>query len=126
MELKTAITGMLEARTQLRSKQGVTDPSFISEQMQRLAQYTGAVEEHLAELEEQIEVEEMNYFNGWRLDGKSVNQAETLAKQAVSHIKGNIAKLKRYVNSSWSIIGVAQSRFNHLANDFKLGSKHTT
>lgn len=124
MDLQVATKGMLDAREKLRSRDGVVNPTFISEQMQRLAQFTGAVEEHLAELEEQIEVNEMQHFNDWRTDGKSVNQAETLAKQEVSNIKGNIAKLKRYVNSSWAIIGVAQSRFNHLSQDFKLGSKH--
>ena len=115
MDLQTATKGMMDARAALRTKDGVNNPSFISEQMQRLAQYTGSVEEHLAELEERIEVEEMNVFNGHRADGKSVNQAELLAKQEVGSLKGEIAKLKRYVNSSWSIIGVAQSRVNHLA-----------
>ena len=125
MEIQTAIKGMLDARESLRSKDGVINPSFISEQMQRLAQYTGAVEEYLAELEEQIELDEYRAYSSYREAGSSVNQAETIAKQDVSALKGQIAKLKRYVNSSWSIIGVAQSRFNHLANDFKLGSKHT-
>lgn len=116
MKLKEAVTGMMDARSALRSKQGVSDPSFISEQMQRLAQYTGAVEEHLAELEERIEVEEMNKFiTLTRTEGRSINQAEILAKQEVGSLKGEIAKLKRYVNSSWQIVGVAQSRFNHLA-----------
>jgi hypothetical protein len=105
----------MKTRSALRSKQGVYDPGFISEQMQRLAQYTGAIEEHLAVLEEQIEVDEMNKFiNYTHGQGKSVNQAETLAKQEVGSLKGEIAKLKRYVNSSWQIVGVAQSRFNHL------------
>jgi outer membrane protein TolC len=105
---------MMDARSALRSQKGVTDPSFISEQMQRLAQYVGAVEEHLADLEERVEVEEMTVFSGHRADGKSVNQAEILAKQEIGALKGQIAKLKRYVNSSWAIIGVAQSRVNHL------------
>jgi hypothetical protein len=124
MELTVAVKGMMEARNQLRSKQGVTSPSFISEQMQRLTQYTGAVEEHLAELEEQLEVDEMEKFLHYtRTEGKSVNQSEILAKQEVGSLKGEIAKLKRYVNSSWSIIGVAQSRFNHLNMEYKQG-KH--
>lgn len=113
----------MDARSQLRSTEGITDPSFISVQMQRLTQFTGAVEEHLAELEERIEVEEHNSFNGWMTEGKSVNQAEAMAKQEVSAIKGQIAKLKRYVNSSWSIIGVAQSRVNHINTEYKQGGR---
>jgi hypothetical protein len=123
MDLQQAVKGMMDARSQLRSTEGITDPSFISVQMQRLTQFTGAVEEHLAELEERIEVEEHNSFNGWMTEGKSVNQAEAMAKQEVSAIKGQIAKLKRYVNSSWSIIGVAQSRVNHINTEYKQGGR---
>lgn len=116
MKLDDAVKGMLDARQQLRSIEGINSPFFISEQMQRLTQYTGAVEEHLADLEEILEVEEMNRFIHYtKAEGKSVNQAEILAKQEVGNYKGEIARLKRYVNSSWSIIGVAQSRWNHLA-----------
>lgn len=115
MELETAIDSMMKTRAALRSTRGVNDPTFISEQMQRLTQYTGAVEEHLGELEEKLEVDEMARFIHYtKQEGKSVNQAEILAKQEVGEVKGQVAKLKRYVNGSWQIVGVAQSRFNHL------------
>lgn len=124
MKIDDAVKGLLDARAKLRTKQGVTDPSFISEQMQRLTQYTGAVEENLAPLEEELEVKEMQRFLHYtKTEGKSVNQAEILAKQEVGSLKGEIAKLKRLVNSSWSIIGVAQSRWNHLNAEYKQG-KH--
>lgn len=126
MDLQVAVKGMMEARAQLRSKKGVSDPTFISEQMQRLAQYTGAVEEHLADLEEQLEVVEMKKFiNYTKEQGKSVNQAEILAKQEVGSLKGEIAKLKRYVSSSWQIVGVSQSRWNHLSAEYKQGGRTT-
>ncbi len=121
MELEVAITGMLDARNQLRNKRGVSDGTFISEQMMRLTQYTGAVEEHLAVFEEELEVAEMKEFDSQLTQGKSVNMSETLAKQKVGSLKGKIAYLKRLVNSSWSIIGVAQSRFNHLNAEYKTG-----
>lgn len=114
MKLEVAVKGMMNARDKLRTRQGVTDPVFISEQMQRLTQYTGAVEEHLAELEEEIELQLMNKFNKYLSDEKSINQAEILARFEVGAVKGEIAKLKRYVNSSWQIVSVAQSRHNHL------------
>lgn len=118
MYLEEATKGMMKTREALRSKQGVNDPFFISEQMQRLAQYTGAIEEHLAEREEALEIEEMTKFLHYtKTEGKSVNQAEILAKQEVGKLKGEIARLKRYVNSSWNIIGVSQSRFNHLKQE---------
>lgn len=125
MDLQVAIKGLLDARTQLRSKRGVSDATFISEQMMRLTQYVSAVEEHLAVLEEELEVTEMREFDNQLSQGKSVNMSETLAKQKVGSTKGSIAYFKRLVNSSWSIIGVAQSRVNHLSKEQGLG-KYTT
>lgn len=125
MELDVAITGLLDARNKLRGTRGVSDPTFISEQMMRLTQYTGAVEEHLALFEEELEIAEMREFDNQLTQGKSVNMSETLAKQKVGSQKGKIAYLKRLVNSSWSIIGVSQSRFNHLNTERGMG-KHTT
>lgn len=116
MELEAAVKGMMDTRAKLRSKDGVTDPNFISEQMQRLAQYTGAVEEHLGALEEQIEIQENKAFVHYsKEEGRSVAQASQLAKQDVSATKGQIAKLKRYCSGSWQIVSVSQSRWNHLA-----------
>lgn len=115
MELDKALDGMMKTRAALRSPQGVRDPNFISENMQRLAQYTGAVEEHLGALEEQIEVTEMQHFVLYNTEEKrSVSQAYTLAKKDVSELRGQIQKLKRYCSGSWQIVSVAQSRFNHL------------
>lgn len=125
MDLDVATKGLLQVRNDMRSRQGVTDPLFISENMQRLAQYTSAVEEYLSDLEEQIEVVEMQKFLGYLKQGDSVNKAETLAKQEVSELKGNIAKLTRLVNSSWKLISTAQSRINHLTSERNLGGRTT-
>lgn len=116
MNLEEATKGMMDAREKLRSKRGVIEPDFISENMMRLAVYTSAVEEHLAQLEEEIELQLMNKFMKYTFgeDKKSVNQAETLARFETGGTKGQIAKLKRYVNSSWQLVSTAQSRWNHL------------
>lgn len=125
MDLDTAVKGLLRVRNDLRSKQGITSPVFISENMQRLAQYTSAVEEHLADLEEELEVLEMQKFLAYTKQGKSVNMSEQLAKQEVGSHKGKIAKLSRLVNSSWKLISTAQSRHNHLSSEYRLGGKTT-
>lgn len=117
MDLDTAVKGMLRSREFLRSAKGLSDAMYISEQMQRLAQYTAAVEEHLASYEEQFETEEASKFKDYMSEGKSANQAEILAKKDSAELKGQIAKLKRYTASSWQIVGVAQSRFNHLQKE---------
>lgn len=114
MSLDDAIKGLLKTREALQSTRGVNDPSFISEQMQRLSQYTGAVEVHLADLESELENLEMKKFLAYLEQGKSVNMSETLTKQEVGSHKGEIAKLSRLVKSSWNIISTAQSRWNHL------------
>lgn len=122
MDLETAIKGLLQVRNTLRSTQGVIDPLFISENMQRLAQYTSAVEEHLADYEEELEILEMQKFLSYLNQGKSVNMSEMLAKQEVGSHKGKIAKLSRLVKSSWSLISTAQSRIKHLTGEQRLGN----
>lgn len=117
MNLDEAIKGMLKTREALRTRHGIADPNFISEQMQRLTQYTAAIEEHLAELEQQIEDNMHKIFINQTKGGSSVNQSETLARFHTKDLKGQIDKLSRYVKSSWAIIGVAQSRVNHLSKE---------
>jgi hypothetical protein len=127
MDLEDAVKGMMTTRAALRSKQGVSDPNFISENMQRLAQYTAAIDVHLADLEELHEANMttkfVKYTNGE--DAISVSQAETKTRFETGIRKGEIAKLKRYVNSAWQLVGVAQSRHNHLTQEFKQGAKTT-
>ena len=127
MELQEAIKGMLATRAALRSKQGVSDPNFISENMQRLAQYTAAIDVILGDLEEEHESNMTRkfvmYTNGE--DAISVGQAETKARFETGITKGEIAKLKRYVNSAWQLVGVAQSRWNHLNSEYKQGKNIT-
>lgn len=114
MKLEDAIKGALETRKALRSKQGIYDPNFISENMQRLAHYTGSIEEHLAELEEQLEVAQLESFNRLISEGNSANAADKLCRAEVKDMKGAADKLKRYCSSSWSLISTSQSRFNHI------------
>jgi hypothetical protein len=62
-----------------------------------------------------LDVQEHVSFTKHMLEPKmTVNMAQTLAKEDVAELKGQIARLKRFVSSSWQIVGVAQSRFNHL------------
>lgn len=114
MLLATAINGMLETRNALRKQEGVSAPVFISEQIQRLAQYTGALEEILAEDESDIHKKEVEQFKKYIEAGKSVNMATNLLKFDFSEEHAAIIKHTRYVNSSWKIISVSQSRIKHL------------
>lgn len=114
MLLTTALTGMLEARNALQQPEGISNPTYISEQTQRLAQYTGAVEEVLAEDEADIIRKESAQFKKYLDEKKSPNMATNLLKFDYTQEKAEIAKLSRLTNSSWKIISVSQSRVKHL------------
>lgn len=114
MLLTTALTGMLEARNTLQQPEGISNPTYISEHTQRLAQYTGAVEEVLAEDEADLIRKESVQFKKYLDEKKSPNMATNLLKFDFTQEKAEIAKLSRLSNSSWKIISVSQSRVKHL------------
>lgn len=115
MLLATAVKGMMEARNALQQKpEGISMPTFISEQIQTLAQYTGAIEEILAEDEAKLVKDEAAKFKAYMASGKSANMAANLLKHDFTDERAEIVKLTRLANSSWKIIGVAQSRIKHL------------
>lgn len=114
MLLATSLKGMLDAREALQSKEGLSLPSFISEQTVRLAQYTGAVEEVLAEGEAELVRKTSTRFKEYMEAGKSANMAGELLKYDFVEERAEVVKLTRLCNSSWKIISVSQSRVKHL------------
>lgn len=114
MLLTTAVKGMMEARNSLQKKEAVSLPTFISEQIQILAQYTGAVEEVLADDEASLVKKESEQFKTYMAEKKSANMASNLLKYDFVDERAEIIKLTRLCNSSWKIIGVCQSRIKHL------------
>src|SRR5438309_5241641 len=79
MDLDKALKGMLDAQGKLRSTQGVNNPVFMSEQMRRLSQYTGAVEERLAEHERDLETDYASRLHKYMIEEKmKVTQAERM------------------------------------------------
>lgn len=118
MELDVALKGMFDAENALRSKMGVNNPTFMSEQMMRLSQYTGAVEEKLADHEKEYEIKLAVQLKKYMLDEKmKPTPAEARAKMDLGETKGQIAYLSRLVSSAWKQVGVIQSRINHLARE---------
>lgn len=115
MELNKALEGLFDAEGKLRSREGVSNPSFMSEQMARLSQYTGAVEEKLAEYEKEYEVKYAVELKERMInEHMKVTQAEREVDIELAELKGQIKYLTRIVASSWKQVGVTQSRFNHL------------
>lgn len=118
MELNKALKGMFDAEMLLRSRRGVNEPIFMSEQMMRLSQYAGAVEEALAEYEKDYEINLSRALKKYMLDDKmKPTPAEARAKMDLGETKGQIAYLSRLVSSAWKQVGVIQSRINHLARE---------
>lgn len=118
MELDKALEGLFDAERNLRSAEGVNNSVFMSTQMMRLSQYTGAVEERLAEYEKDIEIRSAGLLKQYMIDEKmKVTQAERMVDIEISEVKGQIKYLTRVTGSVWKQVGVIQSRINHLARE---------
>lgn len=123
MGLDDEIKNMLDARAQLRSNAGISDPMFMSKWMDVLAQATGAVEEHLADLEKQYEEKRTKLYLSY-VKTSSVTAAENNSKAETGSLSANIKRLTRLVGSSWKIVSEKQSRFNHLTSEWNINRKH--
>lgn len=118
MDLDVALKGMFSAQEALRSREGINNPSFMSTEMMRLSQYTGGVEERLAEYEKDYEIEYATRLKVRMLDEQMrVTQAEREVDIELAESKGQIKYLTRLVASAWKQVGVVQSRINHLVRE---------
>jgi hypothetical protein len=91
---------------------------FMSEQMMRLSQYTGAVEDRLAEYERDLETDYAARLHKYMIDQQmKVTQAERMVDMDTAFVKGQIKYLTRIVGSAWKQVGVIQSRINHLTRE---------
>lgn len=118
MELNVALQGLFNAENSLRTPVGITNPVLMSEQMMRISQYTAAVEETLAELERDFEVQYATMLKERILDGNmKVTQAEREVDIVLAEVKGQIKYLTRIVSSAWRQVGIIQSRINHLTRE---------
>lgn len=120
MDLKTAIDGMLSAKARLRSAAAVSSPSVLSEQMYRLGQYVSAIEDHLADLEEDYEKQEAGILRR-EMDelGHSATAASARVKIELGALEGQIKRLSRIVAASWKQSNTAMARYNHLDKEMR-------
>lgn len=117
MDIALAISGVLTERNALQQSDGLYLPSYISEHMQALAQYTSALEETLGEEEKRITIEETKLFNAYRNKKMSVNASQVQIKYDLAADKAELDRLSRLCASSWRFISVSQSRINHLLKE---------
>jgi hypothetical protein len=117
MNLETSLKGLFDAKQKLQTVEGINSLPVMSENMDRLATYTSAVEDELADIEKELEVKEAAEWKKAVSEGKSPSAAETVAKYECAELKGDVKRLTRIVKSSWSLIDVKRSRFNHLTQE---------
>ena len=115
--LDKAIEMMAQVKGELRSASAIVSPVVLSEQMMRLALYTGIIDEYLAECEQEYDVELAKKIKTHINEGLKVSPAETKAKMDLAEIRGQIDYLSRISGSAWKQVGVIQSRINHLRTE---------
>ena len=126
MNLETSLKTLFTAQDNLRTPRGVNDPDYISENMQRLAIASGAVEQHLAEYERDYELELGKRLGQYLVtEGVSATLADKRVRIDLAKQKSEITYLSRIVSSAWKLTSIAQSRHNHLTKDFRMGSTTT-
>lgn len=126
MNIAQAISGIKDAQHKLQSTQGTTDPVTLSEQMMRLASYTSALEEHLAELEKEYEEVQAGILKKYLVEQEiAITKADKLVKIELGSLKGQLAYVARLVSSSWKQCGIIQSRIKHLESQFNQGNRVT-
>lgn len=113
MELQSALDAMQKHKDALLDE-GASNPSVISENTHRLAQYIGVAEDRLAELEYDLELNEATKFQEYREEGMSVNAAKESSKRFYIKERAQIARTTRQVTSGWKIVSESQSRVKHL------------
>jgi hypothetical protein len=114
ISLEQSLAGMRDAQDKLRNATAIVSPVIISEQMFRLSQFAGLIDEHLAEYEKEYEVKLSARILQLVGEGYKFSPAETNAKCEMAEIKSQILYLTRLSGSAWRQVTTAQSRYNHL------------
>lgn len=105
---------MTKHRVALLDIDNASNPSSISENTHRLAQYIALAEEKLADMEEDLEIKESDSFNEHIKNGKSVNAAKESIRREFIRDRASIIKTTRLVSSGWKLVSESQSRVKHL------------
>ena len=98
------------------------DPDGIDRYMSELVHYVGLVSDDLAQLEANYEENKIRTFNQEK-SKSSVNQADQLARHTEG--KGDIAKLTRLVNTSWSTITASQVKLKKIQGELNVARTTT-
>jgi len=117
LSLEDALKGVSSAQDKLRNATAIISPVIMSEQMIRLSQYVGALDEHLAEYEKEYDIQLAAKILNKHKEGMKISPAETLSKMELAEVRGQISYLSRISSSAWRQVNVIQSRIQHLRTE---------
>ena len=117
ISLEVAIKGLGDTRERLHNAAALGNPTILSEQMMRMAQYAAILDEHLAGLEKEYDITLSATILRFIKDGYKTSPAETQAKIELAEIRGQIDYLTRLSSSAWRQTSIIQSRINHLSSE---------
>lgn len=117
LSLDEALRGLSSAQEKLRNATAIISPVIMSEQMIRLSQYVGALDEHLAEYEKEYDIQLAAKILNKHKEGMKISPAETLSKMELAEVRGQISYLSRISSSAWKQVNVIQSRIQHLRTE---------
>lgn len=117
LSLDEALRGLSSAQEKLRNATAIISPVIMSEQMIRLSQYVGALDEHLAEYEKEYDIQLAAKILNKHKEGMKISPAETLSKMELAEVRGQISYLSRISSSAWRQVNVIQSRIQHLRTE---------
>lgn len=119
MDIETSIAGVRKERGALQQKEGLSNPSYISEHMQALSQYVSSLDDAVREEETRLEIQESRLYKKYRLEGMSVNATEKTIKYEMMEDRAELSSHNRLVGGSWKFINACQSRLKHLVEEAK-------
>ena len=115
MELNELTQKLLSVEKSVITENITDNPARMSKAMVLIAMYANGVEEHLADLERDYEVQSAQLYRKCMLEERlSASAAEKHVKIELGELKGNLAYFSRVVASAWRQSGVLQSRINHV------------
>lgn len=114
MQLASALKGVARHKEALLDPGSVSNPTYISEHAHRLSQYIGVLDDVLADMEAELEINESNSFNEHVKSGKSANASKELIRREFTKERSEIIRLTRLTSSGWKLVSESQSRVKHL------------
>ena len=115
MGLDEALEKLFKVQNSLQEPRFTENPGLMSQAMMRMSVFATAIEEKLAEYEQDYKIKEAQTYKKTLLDEKlSATAAEKHIKIELGVEKAKITYLTRIVSAAWDEIGVLQSRINHI------------